>query len=651
MKVPYRWLKDYVATNLSPEELARRMTMAGLEAEKLTRIGDDWNNVFVGEVLAVTQHPDADRLVLADVAAGEHRLTVVTGAPNIAAGQKVALALAGARLIDGYSEELKYKTLKPGTIRGINSEGMVCSEKELGLSDEHEGILVLEPDAPAGIPLADYLGDTVIEFEITPNLVHAFSVFGIAREAGAITDAPVTSAERFRSVEHPGCHGHGPYRRPRPLPPLPRHHHRRRRGGALARLDGATPDQRRGAPRQQPGRHHQLRHAGTRPAAARIRSRLRRGRADHGARGRAGERMETLDHRERELDGGELLICDAVEAGRPGRGDGRRQQRDRRLHHLDPAGSGELRHGVDPQDRPRPETPDRCLVAVRSWDSIRSWPERPTPEPAQLILELCPNARFDARRMSTPIRPCQRTLDVPVDSVESILGMPVEPATMVSILDRLGFDPELHRSGDVLHVSIPSWRSDVSIKEDIIEEVARIVGYDALPATLIEGTTPLVERDATVPCRAAGRGSSWSPPARTRAAATSRCPTRISNAGRWTSKVDSATRSGTYRLFASGTRFRPTTTSCDRRSCRGSLPRLLEPQARANGSAVRDRPCLPRHRPGPAATRTINDRHCLRRISRAVRPVQPAARATATSSTTSTSEGQVDAILDRFGRR
>ncbi len=105
--------------------------------------------------------------------------------------KKSRLALAGARLIDGHSDTPEYKTLKPGMIRGIKSEGMVCSEKELGISDEHEGILELPADAPVGVPLQDYLGDKVIEFEITPNLVHAFSVLGIAREAAAITDKPL----------------------------------------------------------------------------------------------------------------------------------------------------------------------------------------------------------------------------------------------------------------------------------------------------------------------------------------------------------------------------------------------------------------------------------------------------------------------------
>src|SRR5262249_47806938 len=114
-----------------------------------------------------------------------------TGAPNIAQGQKVALALVGARLVDGQSETGEVKALKPVMMRGVKSEGMVCSEKELGLSDEHEGILELSPVAPLGAPLKEWLGDTVIEFEITPNLVHAFSILGIAREAAALTNRTV----------------------------------------------------------------------------------------------------------------------------------------------------------------------------------------------------------------------------------------------------------------------------------------------------------------------------------------------------------------------------------------------------------------------------------------------------------------------------
>src|SRR5579884_899887 len=191
MKVPLRWLAEFIKTDLTPRELAYKLTMAGLEAEKIETIGADWENVYVGLVRNVEPHPDADRLVLADVDAGEHKLRVVTGAPNIRPGQKVALALAGARLIDGHSDTGQLKTLKPSVIRGVRSEGMVCSEKELGLSGEHEGIMVLEPEAPVGAPLPEWLGETVIEFEITPNLVHDFSILGIARETGAVTDQPI----------------------------------------------------------------------------------------------------------------------------------------------------------------------------------------------------------------------------------------------------------------------------------------------------------------------------------------------------------------------------------------------------------------------------------------------------------------------------
>ncbi|HYI24423.1 MAG TPA: phenylalanine--tRNA ligase subunit beta, partial [Thermomicrobiales bacterium] len=495
MKVPYRWLKDYVATNLSPEELARRMTMAGLEAEKLTRIGDDWNNVFVGEVIAVNQHPDADRLVLADVEAGVHRLTVVTGAPNIAAGQKVALALAGARLIDGYSEELKYKTLKPGTIRGVKSEGMVCSEKELGISGEHEGILVLEPDAPAGVPLAEYLGDTVIEFEITPNLVHAFSVFGIAREAGAIVDAPVTPPNVSDLSTIPGVTDMIRI----DAPDLCRRYH------AIV-IDGVEV-----AP-SPAWMARRLTHAGVRPVNNLVDVTnyvmLELGQPLHAfdlsfvegeqiivRAAEPGECMETLDHRERELDGGEILICDAVKPiGLAGVMGGVNSEivdsttsilleaanfdmvsirRTARAQKLQTDASSRFGRGIDPE--------------LAGQANART---------AQLVLELCPNARIRCTQDVYPNPPVKRTLNVPIDSVESILGMQVEPATMVSILERLGFDPQL-TGGDVLHVSIPSWRSDVSIKEDIVEEVARVEGYDALPATLIVGTTPLVERDAT----------------------------------------------------------------------------------------------------------------------------------------------------------
>lgn len=206
MKVPLSWLNEYVdVSDLPPLELAERLTLAGLEvaaiefigiapppgAEALISAGDsfpwDRETIRVGEVLTVEPHPNADRLVLATVDYGaEAPLTVVTGAPNVRPGQKVAFATTGALIRNGYSAEHELVKLKPAKIRGVRSEGMVLSELELGLSDEHEGILELDPEAPVGVPLADWLGDVVLEIELTPNLARAYSIVGVAREVAAI---------------------------------------------------------------------------------------------------------------------------------------------------------------------------------------------------------------------------------------------------------------------------------------------------------------------------------------------------------------------------------------------------------------------------------------------------------------------------------
>ncbi|HJX38640.1 MAG TPA: phenylalanine--tRNA ligase subunit beta, partial [Anaerolineae bacterium] len=195
MRVPLSWLREYVEITIPVEELAERLTMAGLEVAAVEEIGTAWDRdkIFVGEILEVRPHPNADRLTIAvvDYGAGQP-LAVVTGAPNIRVGdkgQKVPFATMGATLIDGHSEELKYITLKPTKIRGVPSEGMVCSEKELGISEDHEGIMILDGDAPTGTPLRDYLGDVVLDLDLTPNLARCFSVVGVAREVAALTGA------------------------------------------------------------------------------------------------------------------------------------------------------------------------------------------------------------------------------------------------------------------------------------------------------------------------------------------------------------------------------------------------------------------------------------------------------------------------------
>ncbi len=493
MKVPMRWLREFVDTGLPAKDLAHRLTMAGLEAEKVETIGDDWQNVFVGHVDTVERHPDADRLVLATVTAGEHHLTVVTGAPNIAAGQVVPLALAGARLIDGHSEGQVYKTLKPGVIRGVRSEGMVCSEKELGLSDEHEGIMVLEADAPVGAPLTDWLGDTVIEFEITPNLVHAFSVLGIAREAAAITAHEVT------------------------LPPLYDLSQAPRGAADLVTIEADDLCPRYAAmvfdnvviAPSPAWLQRRLNAAGVRPINNIVDVTnyvmLEFGQPLHAfdadklggdrivvRRARPGETLETIDHVVRPLNPDMLVIADAENAvavaGVMGgvesetteastrivleaaNFDMKSVRRTARALKMRSDASARFERGIDPN-----QVSDAVARAT------------------QLILELSPGATVTAYADVYPHRREPMLLSMPFSEIERLLGLRVAPETVQLVLERLGFAPRV--TEDSIEVLIPTWRSDVTMSADIVEEVARVVGYETLPETLPTGETPPVRRD------------------------------------------------------------------------------------------------------------------------------------------------------------
>ncbi|HWR70536.1 MAG TPA: phenylalanine--tRNA ligase subunit beta, partial [Dehalococcoidia bacterium] len=189
MKVPFSWLREYVSVSLKAKEVAERLTMAGVEANVTEVTGQSWDKITVGQIVALEPHPNADRLQLATIDFGQGQSKVVCGATNVRAGDKVPFAQVGAELIDGHSG--KPAKLKPAKIRGVTSEGMACSEKELGISDSHEGVLVLPADAPLGAPLAEYLGDAVFDLEVTPNRPDCLSVLGVAREAAALTQQEV----------------------------------------------------------------------------------------------------------------------------------------------------------------------------------------------------------------------------------------------------------------------------------------------------------------------------------------------------------------------------------------------------------------------------------------------------------------------------
>src|SRR5438034_3096940 len=208
MKVSLSWLRDYVDLPGSIAPLVERLTLAGLEVGGVRLIGlptppglsvkqEDrgpvWppDKIIVGKVLQVERHPNADRLTLATVdhGAGQPK-TVVTGAPNLKVGdqgRKVIVALAGSVLYDGHADEKVLRELKPSKIRGVSSDAMVCSAYELGISDEHEGIILLEAGAPVGVPLADFMGDMVLDIDVLPNMARCMSMIGVAREVAVLT--------------------------------------------------------------------------------------------------------------------------------------------------------------------------------------------------------------------------------------------------------------------------------------------------------------------------------------------------------------------------------------------------------------------------------------------------------------------------------
>jgi phenylalanyl-tRNA synthetase beta chain len=203
MRVPVAWLRSYCDPGLGAEEIADALTLAGDKLERLHRTGvPDVSAFLTGRVLEAERHPNADRLSVCrvDVGRGEPQ-TIVCGAPNVAAGQTVAVALPGAVMPDG-------STLGEATLRGVQSSGMILAEDELGIGEDHTGIIVLADDLPVGAPLAEHLpiADEVLELEVTPNRPDVMSVYGVARDLHAVTGAALAE-EATEGDAEPGNEG------------------------------------------------------------------------------------------------------------------------------------------------------------------------------------------------------------------------------------------------------------------------------------------------------------------------------------------------------------------------------------------------------------------------------------------------------------
>jgi phenylalanyl-tRNA synthetase beta chain len=508
MRVPLSWLKEYVDIALPLPELAERITLAGLEVEDVVQIGAEWDRdkIVVGEIVEVRPHPNADRLTIAVVDHGaDEPEAVVTGAANIEVGdrgQRVAFARAGARLIDGYSDEKRYLTLKPTKIRGVRSAGMVCSEKELGLSDEHEGILILHDDAPVGVPLQDYLGDTVLDIELTPNLGRCLSIIGVAREVAALTGQPLRVTEPTMKAEGPPVDPQIDLQIDDPdlcsrysatlvkgvkIGPSPRWMQQRLRLAGMRPINNIVDIT-----------NYVMLEWGQ-PLHAFDYDKLR-GRDKGGPpviivrRAQPGERLTTLDGVERQLEQDMLLITDGggaiAIAGVMGGLESEigesttnvllesanfnnlNNRRTSELLKLPSEASLRFGRGLPPETT--------VIAARRASEFMRS---------------LAGGTIAEGIADAYPVQSVTKVIDLAPTEVERLLGITLSRERIVQILESLGFACEPGEGSAPIRVTVPYYRLDVEIAADLVEEVARIYGYDKIPDTLLRDELPPQRRN------------------------------------------------------------------------------------------------------------------------------------------------------------
>ncbi|HEX4669866.1 MAG TPA: phenylalanine--tRNA ligase subunit beta [Solirubrobacterales bacterium] len=485
MRIPYSWLREYCNPGVEVAEIAERLVMTGTEVERIGAVGPPSPDGFVvGRVLSAEPHPDADRLRVCtvDTGDGDGERTIVCGAPNVAAGQSVAVALPGARMPGG-------EKLRKAKLRGVASEGMILSVSELEIGGDADGILVLDDEVAAGTPLAEVLplAEPVLELEVTPNRVDCFGIWGVAREVHAISAAPLAAEPWSEDAAAEG-------------------------GGDVADFASVAVEVPELCPRftarvftevtigpSPLWLQARLTAAGQRPInnvvditnyvmllTAQPLHAFDLDKVPGGAltvRTGEGERMTTLDGVERSLDAETVLVCDS---------DG-------------PTGIAGIMGG---QVSEVSAATTRVLLEVANWNGtnilrtsrllgLRS--EASSRFEKQLHSELCMRAQRIASRLLVELcgaKLVPGTIDVAAEipaaprillraaRVEGLLGMRIEQADQVAYLERLGFGAEV--DGEDLRVAVPPDRHyDVTREVDLIEEVGRIHGFDEhLPTTL-----------------------------------------------------------------------------------------------------------------------------------------------------------------------
>ena len=491
MLVPLSWLKHYVPVDIPAGELAHRLTMAGLEIGSVEETGADWDRdkVLVGHVLEVNPHPNADRLSLPTVDLGNgETATVVCGAPNVAAGQKIAFAREGAMLRSNRSG--KVEPLKSAKIRGVLSSGMVCSERELGLGEDHDGILVLGDDLAVGTPLVDVLGDAILDAEVTPNRPDCLSILGVAREVGAITGAQVSEPDAAYAEDGPAI-------------------------ADRVAVEIEDPDL---CPRYTAGLVEGVR-VGPSPvwlqsALAKAGQRtinnivditnfvmLEYGQPMHAfdfdkvaegsiivRQARRGERLATLDDETHDLRPPMLAIADpsgpVALAGVVGGVDSSVTEATTSVllesANFDPTNTHRTKRalGNGTEASYRFERGIRADLAPRALRRA-----------IRLILDVAGGTAAAGIVDAYPGRSEANDLRVTGTRLRKVLGVDLPAGKVKGVLELLGFQVR-DGEGDELAVTAPYWRSDIRIEDDVIEEVARIVGYDDIPTTAMATPIP-----------------------------------------------------------------------------------------------------------------------------------------------------------------
>lgn len=534
MKVPISWLKEFVEIELPIEELAKRLTLAGLEVEeirylglplpqhrlegragghlrpetKITGLAWDSDKIVVGAVLEVMPHPNADRLVLCRLDDGQQEHILLTGAPNLFPhkGQgpldeplKVAYAKEGSRIYDGHKPGWELMTLKRTKIRGVESYSMACSEKELGISDEHEGVIILDTEAPTGMPLVDLMGDAVLDIAITPNIARAANILGVAREAAALMGVELKVPSREVTWQGPPIAGRASLeiRNPELNPRF-----------VLGLLEEVTVG---------PSPYWvqlRLRLAGMRPINNIVDATnyvmLEIGEPLHAfdydilverAGGKApkiitrlpekGEKLTTLDGVERDLDDFTVLVADGAGAlsiaGVMGGAESEVGEHTKRVL-LEGAAWNFINI--------RRTAASQKLISEASYRFSRgvhpAMAERGVRRGLELMRRLTGGTAAKGLIDSYPLPPKDPVVEVTPKHVARWLGIQLEVDQIANILQRLGFKVEVKKGA--VRAQTPDHRLDIGEGivgvADLMEEIARIHGYDNIPETLIRDALP-----------------------------------------------------------------------------------------------------------------------------------------------------------------